>query len=250
MLLREDPSPLLGGSLADPAQRYPQFFRAPFLEKYPYFLPCFVAGAITFVAACLAAAFLEEVNFAPSASNFTCSHCIRKTHPFKRKIHEHEHYERSINFVNVPKERRLTIKELLAIPVIRALTISGAALCFSGTAFDAVFVLHCFTDVDEGGLGFSVSHFNLLCRLPNSPSNLLCRQRRLATPCQSQAWYLYSFKSRSCRQSYASTTPPRSTTSACGCGRSATCSCPCCTFSLTRNISSGLQLLCSWASPA
>ncbi|KAH6918730.1 major facilitator superfamily domain-containing protein [Coprinopsis sp. MPI-PUGE-AT-0042] len=131
--------PLLGGSLADPAKRYPQIFKTPFLEKFPYFLPCFVAGGMTFIAACLASVFLEE------------------THPFKRKVHEHEHYERSINFVNIPKERRLTIKELLAIPAIRALTISGAALCFSGTAFDAVFVLHCFTEVDQGGLGFPTS---------------------------------------------------------------------------------------------
>lgn len=46
--------------------------------------------------------------------------------------------------------------ELLRHPVIRSLAISGAALCFTATAFDAVFVLFCYTPIHLGGLSFTV----------------------------------------------------------------------------------------------
>lgn len=56
-----------------------------------------------------------------------------------------------------------TIKELLGIPIIRALCASGCALCFIATAFDVVFVLFCYTPIQTGGLAFSVS-IAVFCR--------------------------------------------------------------------------------------
>lgn len=47
--------------------------------------------------------------------------------------------------------------ELLSIPAIRALTISGFALTFLSLAFDVVFTLFCYTPIDAGGLGLEVS---------------------------------------------------------------------------------------------
>jgi hypothetical protein len=52
--------------------------------------------------------------------------------------------------------------ELLQHPVIRSLALSGAVLCFTATAFDAVFVLFCYTPIHLGGLSFTV------CSLPFS----------------------------------------------------------------------------------
>jgi hypothetical protein len=49
-----------------------------------------------------------------------------------------------------------TFAELLAIPVIRALTLSGFALDFISSAFNVVFVLFAYTAVEAGGLGFTV----------------------------------------------------------------------------------------------
>jgi len=46
---------------------------------------------------------------------------------------------------------------LLLIPAIRALSISGFALCFIATAFDVVFVLFCYSPIVTGGLAFSAS---------------------------------------------------------------------------------------------
>lgn len=49
-----------------------------------------------------------------------------------------------------------SVIELLSIPAIRALTISGFALSFLSLAFDVVFTLFCYTPVDAGGLGLEV----------------------------------------------------------------------------------------------
>lgn len=51
------------------------------------------------------------------------------------------------------------MRDLFAIPIISALCLSGCALCFIATAFDAVFVLFCYTPIDAGGLSFEVRSF-------------------------------------------------------------------------------------------
>lgn len=48
------------------------------------------------------------------------------------------------------------VRDLLAIPILRSLSISGASLCFTATSFDSVFVLFCYTPILDGGLNFSV----------------------------------------------------------------------------------------------
>ena len=50
----------------------------------------------------------------------------------------------------------LSMRQLFAIPIIGALCLSGCALCFVATAFDAVFVLFCYTPIESGGLSFDV----------------------------------------------------------------------------------------------
>jgi hypothetical protein len=49
-----------------------------------------------------------------------------------------------------------TFAELLAIPAIRALTLSGFVLNFISSAFIVVFALFAYTAVEAGGLGFTV----------------------------------------------------------------------------------------------
>jgi hypothetical protein len=49
-----------------------------------------------------------------------------------------------------------SIKALLAIKPIRILCTSGFSLSFTTMAFDVVFVLFCFSPIQDGGLGFSV----------------------------------------------------------------------------------------------
>ena len=50
-----------------------------------------------------------------------------------------------------------SVTELLSMPAMRALTISGFALSFLSLAFDVVFTLFCYTPIGAGGLGLEVS---------------------------------------------------------------------------------------------
>ena len=55
-----------------------------------------------------------------------------------------------------PATTPLSAWQLLAIPSLRSLVISGFALSFVSTAFDTVFVLFAYTPIKAGGLGFNV----------------------------------------------------------------------------------------------
>lgn len=147
--------PIIGGTLARPAEKYPAIFDTPLFRGYPYLLPCFTAGFLAFATATVTAACLIETH--PSKQN-----------PQKDGIQLPSH--RSVNFVTIPEERRLTIWQLLDIPIIRALSISGAALCFVATAFDSSFVLFCYTSVSDGGLDFSTSTIGYALAIAGSSS--------------------------------------------------------------------------------
>ncbi|KAF5324485.1 hypothetical protein D9611_004545 [Ephemerocybe angulata] len=136
--------PIIGGSLANPAEKYPDVFDYSLFRTYPYLLPCLTTGLLAFVTAVVATIFLTE------------------THPSKQPSintsgAEHISSHRSLNFMSVPEQSQLTILQLLSIPIIRALSVSGASLCFTATAFDSVFVLFCYTSIPEGGLDFNTS---------------------------------------------------------------------------------------------
>lgn len=51
----------------------------------------------------------------------------------------------------------MDLRQLLSLPIIWALAMSGFALSFLATAFEVVFVLFCYSPVHSGGLAFSVS---------------------------------------------------------------------------------------------
>lgn len=53
--------PILGGSLANPATKYPNVFGDAFFKKYPYFLPCFAGGFLALATAIIGIMFLKEV---------------------------------------------------------------------------------------------------------------------------------------------------------------------------------------------
>lgn len=51
----------MGGTLARPADRFPDLFSGSFWEAYPYFLPCGVAASVVAVTTMILFFFLEEV---------------------------------------------------------------------------------------------------------------------------------------------------------------------------------------------
>jgi hypothetical protein len=54
-------SPLIGGTLSRPQDRWPHLFAHPFWAEYPYLLPCLVVAAYCCMSWVLTAAFLKEV---------------------------------------------------------------------------------------------------------------------------------------------------------------------------------------------
>ncbi|KAE9405880.1 MFS general substrate transporter [Gymnopus androsaceus JB14] len=107
--------PLIGGVLSNPADKYGSLFQDSVFSRHPYFLPCLVAGIIALLGVFAAYIYLNETQRMAS---------------------------------KIPSDNRApTLRELLSIPIIRALSISAFALNFNGTAFD----------YSNGGLAFSTS---------------------------------------------------------------------------------------------
>ena len=55
-----------------------------------------------------------------------------------------------------PPSQPLSVKELLSIPILRAVFASSGALGFFGSCFNNVFVLMAYSPLDQGGLALSV----------------------------------------------------------------------------------------------
>jgi hypothetical protein len=70
-------SPMIGGSLSRPAERFPDTFgNSEFLKKYPYFLPCAVPATFSVLVWVLIFVFLREVG----VKSISCSTSIHSLH--------------------------------------------------------------------------------------------------------------------------------------------------------------------------
>lgn len=140
--------PLIGGAFSHPAVRFPNLFDYPFLREYPYFLPGFIAAVISFTGVLFGYFFLEE------------------TLPSKRqKNQKPKSSSSSFSSVTLDADSSFSeppsIKAIVKIPLVQALSMSGCALSFISTAFDVVFVLFCYSPINSGGLAFSASQIGL-----------------------------------------------------------------------------------------
>lgn len=158
--------PLIGGSFSNPATRFPRYFNQSFFLQFPYFLPCFIAGLLGILAVIMGYYCLDEVLFPFSpVLQAVLTLILAQTLPSKRRIcnprrdYTFPNASESTDAVEAPLQppRPLSMTELLSIPRIRALCASGCVLSFIATAFDVVFVLFCYSPIQTGGLGFSVS---------------------------------------------------------------------------------------------
>ncbi|KAI0341863.1 MFS general substrate transporter [Trametopsis cervina] len=138
--------PLLGGAFSNPAEKYPSLFDNHLFRTYPYLLPSLVAATIA----------LAGVVFG--------IFCLEETLPSKRrKTHDSLRSPTSPVFDSISEKsgQAIGVKQLLAIPVIRALCLSGLALSFINTAFDVIFVLYCYSPIPTGGLAFTAAEIGL-----------------------------------------------------------------------------------------
>ncbi|KAF8969920.1 major facilitator superfamily multidrug-resistance, DHA1 sub-family [Flammula alnicola] len=135
--------PLIGGLLSRPAARYPKFFDYEFFRIYPYLLPCFLVSSFAALCFIISWFLLKET-----------LHQKGEEAP-KLSLRYGATTDSSSSIAVVPK--KYSVKELLDVPIIRALCASGCSLSFISTAFDVLFVLFCYSPVSAGGLAFSTS---------------------------------------------------------------------------------------------
>ncbi|KAH7870483.1 MFS general substrate transporter [Lentinula edodes] len=148
--------PLIGGSLSNPAQKFERIDHAEglfsrivsFFHLHPYFLPGLVSGIISLMGVALAYFCLEES--LPTKRRFPTSSSQTDPETFAGANNESED-----NAPSFPKHPSARI--LLSIPIIRALSLSGFALEMNGTSFVVLFVLFCYTPIEQGGLAFPPS---------------------------------------------------------------------------------------------
>jgi len=136
--------PLIGGTFSNPASTFPNasLFHHDLFRTYPYFLPGCITSAVSLIGVILGYFLLEET--LPSKCRGL---------PSGRSIQELDQQPRSAPF---------TLRKLVSVPIIRAISLSGAGLSFTYTAFDVLFVLFCYSPIESGGLALSV-RFLYLC---------------------------------------------------------------------------------------
>ncbi|KAI0664917.1 MFS general substrate transporter [Cubamyces menziesii] len=148
--------PLMGGLLSNPATKFPQWFDVELFRRYPYLLPCLAAAAIAFAGCTYGYFYLGE------------------THPNlqprrKENIPMSERRDGSFEKPSGPA----SVQQLLKIPVVRALCLSGAGLSFIATGFDVTFVLFCYTSLPQGGLAFNATQIGYALSISGLISILL-----------------------------------------------------------------------------
>ncbi|KAI0646944.1 MFS general substrate transporter [Trametes meyenii] len=134
--------PLMGGLLSNPAPKFPRLFDIPFLQRYPYFLPCFVAAIVAFSGCLYGYFYLGETH--PN---------MQRDRTRKEDIPLSECRDGAFE----KSSESASVKYILSIPVVRALCLSGAGLSFIATGFDVTFVLFCYTTIQQGGLSFNAT---------------------------------------------------------------------------------------------
>ncbi|KIM27572.1 hypothetical protein M408DRAFT_330004, partial [Serendipita vermifera MAFF 305830] len=165
--------PLLGGTLAHPAERWPASpLNNAWFRKYPYSLPCSVGALFGLGALIIAYNYLGET--------------------WKRSRHETQISRSS----SVASSATLTEPEatapvgvwaILSHPPLRQVLISGFLNSFLATAYDVVFALVCYSPIQLGGLsrtpaeiGFAFA-FGGIISITLLPTGLPWLQRRYGT---------------------------------------------------------------------
>ncbi|KAJ6608661.1 member of major facilitator superfamily multidrug-resistance, DHA1 sub-family [Mycena sp. CBHHK59/15] len=152
--------PIIGGSLARPAERFPAVFgNNAFLQKYPYFLPCAVPATYSVVAWLVTLLFLEETANVPSV--FSLSRILRrgKVGAFKDESVVEAGSER---VALAEGEQAVPLRGLMTRRVIVAAS-NYAFLSLVDIAFRAIQPLFFSTPIELGGLGLPTARIgNLL----------------------------------------------------------------------------------------
>ncbi|KAJ7456874.1 major facilitator superfamily domain-containing protein [Mycena latifolia] len=137
--------PLLGGFFSNLATKYPGYFGYSFLKSYSYFPPGLICASVAMLGFVMAYRFLEE------------------TLPNQRGI-----VPTGDPAIEASNPRILSIRELLSIPSVRTLASSSFAMSFLATGHTVVFVLFCYTPIENGGLALTVTEIGYILAMSSA----------------------------------------------------------------------------------
>ncbi|KAJ3936874.1 MAG: major facilitator superfamily multidrug-resistance, DHA1 sub-family [Lentinula lateritia] len=151
--------PTLGGVLADPAARWPHVFgKLRFFIQYPWFLSCFAAGILAFVAFVLSCWGLKET--LPSKVKRQCvvesSPLLNETSPSYGTVDIAS--DSPLSNSDVPP----TTRALLGDSKLRITLLSMAFLAFTDMSYEVLIPLIYTTSIPVGGLGLSPYQVGLI----------------------------------------------------------------------------------------
>ncbi|KAJ7772383.1 major facilitator superfamily domain-containing protein [Mycena metata] len=137
--------PFVGGSLANPASRFPDSLgKIPLLREFPYLLPCATAGALAFSAFILGFIALKETLPSAIARHKRAAQAGTESEPLLGGSDRHTAVE------DAPPP----LRDLFVRPVFIALTNHGF-LAFCQMAYEVLVPLIYATPIALGGLGLS-----------------------------------------------------------------------------------------------
>jgi len=129
--------PLMGGSLSNPAERFPDIFGGKFWKEYPYFLPCVTTSGFVFVGFAFTLIFFKET--VPKRRTRTTS---QSTLASDETPSSHS------------RDEPLSLRELLVYPVIISVS-NYVYLAFLNISLNALLPLFLAMPLKIGGMGFN-----------------------------------------------------------------------------------------------
>jgi len=152
--------PIIGGSLARPAERFPDIFgNNQFLRKYPYFLPCAVPATFTLIAWTVTLLFLKETATGPSV--LSLPRLFRRKDDIDIIKREAVVEDGSPVRSEAVGEQAISLRGLMVRPVIVAAS-NYAFLSLVDIALRAIHPVFLATPIELGGLGLPTSRIGSL----------------------------------------------------------------------------------------
>ncbi|KAF9480005.1 major facilitator superfamily multidrug-resistance, DHA1 sub-family [Pholiota conissans] len=154
--------PIIGGSLARPAERFPSLFgNNEFLKEYPYFLPCAVPATFSLLAWLVTFLFLKETVQSPTPISVVLGLKKEKdtqdddddSLPETTQVGSSVKSQVMVDVQEVPDdEKPLPLRSLLTFRVVIAAG-NYASLSLVDISFRAIQPLFLSTPIEMGGLG-------------------------------------------------------------------------------------------------
>ncbi|OAV86762.1 hypothetical protein PTTG_05566 [Puccinia triticina 1-1 BBBD Race 1] len=137
--------PMIGGYLAQPTKQYPEVFgNIEFLNHYPYFLPCFIAGITNLLAVVLGFFYLEET--LPS----------KKAHQ-KSALSDNNDADEVFEALGEDENVTQTKPKFSALftPTVVSVLLGSMLVFFQTSSWNTLIPIFAYTRYEDGGLGLN-----------------------------------------------------------------------------------------------